>query len=474
MHINYKGISYYLGLFCFPISLLAFFNILFSSYFNYFLNLNSYVITLGLSLVIGSIFYLFGNKTNKKIDFQEQLILVILIYLTISLLISAPYYLSNYQISFINSFFESMSGLTGTGFSVFEDIKYLDPTLILWRSSSQWIGGLYFLIFLIFIFSNTQYNYKLNNLVFSNNKSFNLEGNIKKLLIHILFIYLILTLLIFILFSLSGIRLFNGLNLTLSLISSGGFIPTNSLNEIIKTNFQEVLLMISFLISLMNIFFFYNLFIKKDFLKEHYEDFFIVFFIIFFSILILIPFERTTLNGALIDVLTSISTSGITTSITSGNLSLFLLFLTIIGGSIISNTSGIKLLRLYILIKGTFSEMLKLVKPNNIISQNILFSGKKISKDYIKISFLIFISFFISLFILSAILLTDNINFENSFKLSILTLTNTTNSNIYGLTNIEFGNLLMSTKISIILFMIIGKIELISFFLLLKKIFLKN
>tara|TARA_A100001011_G_scaffold10666_1_gene11777 strand:- start:2941 stop:3615 length:675 start_codon:yes stop_codon:yes gene_type:complete len=224
----------------------------------------------------------------------------------------------------------------------------------------------------------------------------------------------------------------------------------------------------------MNIFFFYNLFIKKDFLKEHYEDFFIVFFIIFFSILILIPFERTTLNGALIDVLTSISTSGITTSITSGNLSLFLLFLTIIGGSIISNTSGIKLLRLYILIKGTFSEMLKLVKPNNIISQNILFSGKKISKDYIKISFLIFISFFISLFILSAILLTDNINFENSFKLSILTLTNTTNSNIYGLTNIEFGNLLMSTKISIILFMIIGKIELISFFLLLKKIFLKN
>tara|TARA_B100001175_G_C19208832_1_gene494898 strand:+ start:249 stop:605 length:357 start_codon:yes stop_codon:yes gene_type:complete len=118
--------------------------------------------------------------------------------------------------------------------------------------------------------------------------------------------------------------------------------------------------------------------------------------------------------------------------------------------------------------------MLKLVKPNNIISQNILFSGKKISKDYIKISFLIFISFFISLFILSAILLTDNINFENSFKLSILTLTNTTNSNIYGLTNIEFGNLLMSTKISIILFMIIGKIELISFFLLLKKIFLKN
>jgi trk system potassium uptake protein TrkH len=75
---------------------------------------------------------------------------------------------------------------------------------------------------------------------------------------------------------------------------------------------------------------------------------------------------------------------------------------------------------------------------------------------------------------LSGILLTDNINFENSFKLSILTLANTVNSNNYIDQYIDFGNLLTSSKISLIIFMVIGKIELISFFLIMKKIFFKN
>ena len=68
----------------------------------------------------------------------------------------------------------------------------------------------------------------------------------------------------------------------------------------------------------------------------------------------------------------------------------------------------------------------------------------------------------------------DEIGFESSFKLSILTLTNTVNSQMYGLENLNFGNLLTSSKISLIIFMIIGKIELISVFLIFKKIFFKD
>ena len=88
-------------------------------------------------------------------------------------------------------------------------------------------------------------------------------------------------------------------------------------------------------------------------------------------------------------------------------------------------------------------------------------------------SFLIFISFFISLFILSSILIIDNIDFEKSFKLSILTITNTTNADMYGVSGINFANLLTTSKLSLIIFMIIGKIELISFFLIIKKLFFK-
>ena len=145
--MNFKSISFYLGLFSYPISLLAFINILYASYFDFFLSIDTYFITLIVSLVFGFGLTYYGRNSDKNINFFEQLILVIGVYFSCSLLIAIPFYLSNYQVTFLNSIFEAVSGLTGTGFSIFKNIKYLDPTLILWRSSSQWIGGLFFLFF---------------------------------------------------------------------------------------------------------------------------------------------------------------------------------------------------------------------------------------------------------------------------------------------------------------------------------------
>ena len=143
--MNFKRISFYLSLFCFPVSFLSFINILYAAYFDYFLSIETYFITLVISLFIGLSFFYYGKKSQKNINFIEQLILIIFTYILSSVLISIPFYLSNYQVTFLNSIFESISGLTGTGFSIFKEIKYLDPTLILWRSSSQWLGGLFFL-----------------------------------------------------------------------------------------------------------------------------------------------------------------------------------------------------------------------------------------------------------------------------------------------------------------------------------------
>ncbi len=126
------------------------------------------------------------------------------------------------------------------------------------------------------------------------------------------------------------------------------------------------------------------------------------------------------------------------------------------------------------MLKITSSEIIKLISPNSIINKTILLSDNKITDENIKVSFLIFISFFISLFILSSFLVFDEIGFEKSFKLAIVTLTNTVNSEMYNLQNLDFGNLLISSKICLIIFMIIGKIELISVFLIFKKLFTKD
>ena len=183
--MNYKAIIFYLGLFIFPLSGLAFLNILYSTYFDYFLSIESYTITFFLTLIAGSFFCFYGKNALKKVSFYDQLVLIILVYFSSSLFISLPYYLSNYQITFVDAIFESFSGLTTTGFTIFENIKYLDPTLILWRSSSQWIGGLYFIIFLIIIFSNNQYNFRLNHLVYTGNMGSFSKSNTKNILLQI-------------------------------------------------------------------------------------------------------------------------------------------------------------------------------------------------------------------------------------------------------------------------------------------------
>ena len=175
-----------------------------------------------------------------------------------------------------------------------------------------------------------------------------------------------------------------------------------------------------------------------------------------------------------ISVLSSIGNSGLEIAPIPKNFGLFLLILTLIGGSVLSTTSGIKFIRIYILIKAVFLEIYRLVKPNVVLNSKIMLSENKINKDNIRIAFLVFILFFLSLFILSSILLMDIFGFESSFKLSILTLTNTAASSIYGLDSIDFVNLLTISKISLIFFMIIAKIELLAVFLLIRKFFLSN
>ena len=95
--MNFKSISYFLGIFCFPVSFLAFINILYSSYFDYFLSIDTYFTALLVSLSIGIGLLYLGKDSPKKINFIEQLFLIIVVYILVAFLIAIPFYLSNYQ-----------------------------------------------------------------------------------------------------------------------------------------------------------------------------------------------------------------------------------------------------------------------------------------------------------------------------------------------------------------------------------------
>ena len=262
--LQIKYLSFFFGL----ISILSFFNIIYSYYFNFYLNLNTYYFSLISSSVIAVIFYKIKASENKPSIF-EKILTVFLGYILLPLILSIPFYFSIYNLTFLNSLFETVSGFTSTGFTIFDNIKHIDQGLILWRSSIQWIGGLYFLFSIIFLIDIYDESLKKS---LTNFLSFN-SSEILKQTIKIFLLYSGLTVSIFLILNILGIRSFNSLNLAMTIISSGGFMPVNDLSLVLNSNIKIIIFSFLMLISFFSIFFIFNLiFLRNKNLNFFYED----------------------------------------------------------------------------------------------------------------------------------------------------------------------------------------------------------
>tara|TARA_B100000787_G_scaffold166018_1_gene150640 strand:+ start:154 stop:1416 length:1263 start_codon:yes stop_codon:yes gene_type:complete len=418
------------------------------------------------------LFYFIRNKDEKKTTIYEKIATILLGYFLLPLIISIPFYFSIYNLTFVNSYFESISGFTSTGFSIFDNIKHIDQSLILWRSSSQWLGGLYFLfsiILLIDIFDNS-FKKSLTNFI-SFNKAETLKQTFK-----IFLLYSVLTFLIFTILNILNIRTFNSLNLAMSVISSGGFLPTNSLSNILLNNSQIIVFSVLMLTSFFSIFLSYNIiFIKNRNLNFLNEDLHLLFY---FLSLLGIFFVFFNFNNDFIilflSLTSSVSNIGISLNNSSTNLSFIFLILVMIGGSFFSTSSGIRFLKIYSLFKFSVNEILSYSRPKNIFINKHLFSKDFFEQSEIYKFFLSIVIFIISLMLLSGLLSISGINFENSLKISILTLMNTVNSSMYGLAEFSFNDLHFFTKYYLIFFMIIGRLELLTVLIICKKFLFKN
>jgi len=461
----------YLGIFSLIITVLSFFNIIYSYYFNLYLNLDSYVYALILSLILGSIF-LFKKKDNYKISIYHKIVTVISGYFILPIIISVPFYFSIYNISFLDSYFESISGFTSTGFSVFDNVKHLDESLILWRSSSQWVGGLYFLfsiILLIDIFDNSLKKSLTNFL------SFNVSETLKQSS-KILILYILLTFAIFVILNILDFRIFDSFNLSMTLISSGGFLPVNNLSSIVNTNAKEIAFALLMLVSFFSIFLSYNLFFVKNRNISFFQEDIYLFIYLIIIIFLFFLFFNSEYNFSVIflSLASSVSNIGISLDHSPSNLSFIFLILVIIGGSFFSTSSGIRFLKIYALFKFAINDLISHVRPKNVFLNRNLFLNVNFQKVEIDKYFLSVMIFIISLFLLTSFLTVSGISLESSFKLSILTLMNTVNSSMFDLNYFDFQELQFFTKYYLIIFMIIGRVELLTLLIICKKFLFKN
>jgi len=462
----------YLSVFFGIVSILAFFNITYSYYLNLYLNLNTYIFTFIVSILLTILFYYSKNNDEKKITIYDKILTILLGYFLLPLVISIPFYFSIYNLTFVNAFFESISGFTSTGFTIFNNINHIDQSLILWRSASQWIGGLYFLFSIILLIDIFDHSFKKS---LTNFLSFNKSETFKQAFKIFLF-YSLITLSIFIILSLFDIRLFNSLNLAMTIISSGGFLPSNNLSNILVNNSQVIIISTLLLSSFFSIFLIYNLiFTKNHNLNFFNEDIHLLFYFLFLLIIffVFLNFENN-FSELFLSLTSSISNVGFSLNNSSSNLSFVFLILVIIGGSFFSTSSGIRFLKIYSLFKYSINEILSYSRPKNIYINKHLFSKDTFKLDEIYKYFLSVIVFIISLLILTFLLTLSGIDFESSFKLSILTIMNTVNSSMFGLADFSFYDLHFITKYYLIFFMIIGRLELLTLLIICKKFLFKN
>jgi trk system potassium uptake protein TrkH len=462
----------YLSIFCGIIAILSFFNIVYSYYLNLYLNLNTYIYTCLIATLLTLLFYIAKGNDEKKTTIYEKILTILLGYFLLPIIISIPFYFSIYNLTFINSYFEAISGFTSTGFTIFNNINHIDQSLILWRSASQWVGGLYFLFSIILLIDIFDHSFKksLTNFI-SFNKAETLKQSLK-----IFFLYSLITLGIFIILNIFEVRLFNSLNISMTIISSGGFLPSNNLSNILINNSQIVITSLLMLTSFFSIFLSYNLVFTKNrninFFNEdiHLLFYFLILLIIFF---IFLNFDNN-FSELFLSLTSSVSNIGFSLNNNSSNLSFIFLIIVMIGGSFFSTSSGIRFLKVYSLFKYSINEILSYSRPKNIYINKHLFSKEFFQLNEIYKYFLSVIVFIVSLLFLSFLLTLSGIEFENSFKLSVLTLMNTVNSSMYGLADFNFYELHFFTKYYLIFFMIMGRLELLTLLIICKKFLFKS
>ena len=466
-----KFILNYLGLFFILLSVLSFFNIVYSYYFNLYLNINTYFYTFLISFIIG-VSSFFNKRIEIKISIYRKIFTVIIGYFLLPLVIAIPFYLSIYNVSFLNCYFEAISGFTSTGFTIFENINHIDESLILWRSTSQWIGGIYFLFSILLLIDIFDDSLKKSLTYFI---SFN-YSEIFKQSFKILILYTILTIFIFIVLKIINLRTFDSFNLSMTIISSGGFLPVNNIDSIVNTNLKEVIISLLMLFSFFSLYLFYNIiFLKEKNLNFFAEDIYLFIYFVILSIIFFVLFNIDyNFSSILFSLTSSMSNIGISLQNSPSNLWFLFLIIVVIGGSFFSTSSGLRLLKIYFLFKYSINEILSYSRPNNVYTNKFHLIDSNIEQKDINKYFLSVLIFVISLCLITSLLTIFTINLDEAFKLGILTLMNTVNSSMYNLNNINFIDLNVQSKLVIIVFMIIGRVELLTLLLIAKKFLFKN
>lgn len=174
--------------------------------------------------------YYYGHSNNGSLRRKDSFIIVTFTWIIFSFFGCLPFFMSGILPDFTDAYFETMSGFTTTGSTVVDDIEHFPSGLILWRSMTQWIGGLGITFFTIAILPGFAGGGSLK--VFSAEATGPMRTKMHPKLSTnaklIISVYLVLTILCCLMFWLEGMTFFDAVNYSMSTTATGGFSTHNS------------------------------------------------------------------------------------------------------------------------------------------------------------------------------------------------------------------------------------------------------
>ena len=180
-----------------------------------------------ITLLVGAFPFIFVRKT-QVLSLNDGFLTIVLSWVLSFIFGMLPYVLYGGEFTLINAWFESVSGYTTTGSTILTDVEALPRSLLFWRSSTHFIGGLGVVVFLLLVMPTASpYRLKLTNMEMSTLSKGGYRYNSSKVIRIITGVYLSFAIAIFFSLWAAGMTLFDAVNHAFSIAATGGFSTRN-------------------------------------------------------------------------------------------------------------------------------------------------------------------------------------------------------------------------------------------------------
>jgi trk system potassium uptake protein TrkH len=341
--------------------------------------IRAFVIPIITGIVLTLSAVLFIRKDTHGIRPREGILLVFLTWIFSSLIGSIPYYLSSSGINIIDAIFESSCSFSTTGATTFSDVESLPRSLLLWRSTGHWAGGMGIILLTVALMPLLGVGgLQLIKAEVPDPEKEKLTPRITTAAKILWGAYCVFTLILALLYRIGGMEWFDAVCHSFTVMSTGGVCTKNTGFGYYNSAFIDWVTVIFMLLGAFNFNMYYRIFQKKfrDVFQNTESR---VYLSIFIIAALVISLNLIPQYGSFGDALRygSFQTASILTS--AGNarvdysawpsLSQAVLFLLMfIGGCSGSTAGGIKVVRWSVLFKQTINELRRILYPQGVFS----------------------------------------------------------------------------------------------------------